>query len=502
MPPEDVARSAARGPEQRAGTAGRQPTGGRRAGPSSASRGACVCHPRRVLERADKQLEPPPPGVPATDSPETDEHLARRLEVVRLVIAGAVALLAIIVVGTLLDGQVTWLDVLGAALVIVLGCGLLVHDRLSAVLADRRRSREQGMARILQGLSRSMSPDAVVEAIVAELRSTSGADHVVVARVRRPDHVVEVTLVAARANVPPSRTWLRPEVPELSSDRPTPGGPAAAAPPELATARELATATEPAAAWEPGAAPEPALDMPATPARIAAEEIARRVRSAYGLPYTLTTPLVAERRFLGALILSRRTREPWAEPERRLLDWAAQEVAAAFARAYTLEDAERGANLDALTGLPNRRYFDELLAIMGPRRRDSDSLGIMMIDIDHFKRLNDRYGHARGDEVLREVASAIAATLRAEDTPVRYGGEEFAVILRRASAPQAREAAERVRAAVAGLPRDRLGLDAPATVSVGVAVAAEDEEVGAVIGRADSALYTAKRRGRDRVEVG
>ena len=459
-----------------------------------------------MLERADKQLEPPPPGVPATDSPETDEHLARRLEVVRLVIAGAVALLAIIVVGTLLDGQVTWLDVLGAALVIVLGCGLLVHDRLSAVLADRRRSREQGMARILQGLSRSMSPDAVVEAIVAELRSTSGADHVVVARVRRPDHVVEVTLVAARANVPPSRTWLRPEVPELSSDRPTPGGPAGAAStePRQPGARGLGARDlrSPGRPRSPAAASEPTLDMPATPARIAAEEIARRVRSAYGLPYTLTTPLVAERRFLGALILSRRTREPWAEPERRLLDWAAQEVAAAFARAYALEDAERGANLDALTGLPNRRYFDELLAIMGPRRRDSDSLGIMMIDIDHFKRLNDRYGHARGTWCSGRWRPPSPTTLRAEDTPVRYGGEEFAVILRRASAPQAREAAERVRAAVAGLPRDRLGLDAPVTVSVGVAVAAEDEEVGAVIGRADSALYTAKRRGRDRVEVG
>ena len=138
---------------------------------------------------------------------------------------------------------------------------------------------------------------------------------------------------------------------------------------------------------------------------------------------------------------------------------------------------------------------------MGPRRRDTDSLGIMMIDIDHFKRLNDRYGHAQGDVVLKEVGTAIAMTLRAEDTPVRYGGEEFAVILRRASAPQASEAAERVRAAVAGLSIARLGLEAPVTVSVGVAIAAEDEEVSVVIGRADQALYRAKRRGRDRVEV-
>ena len=464
-----------------------------------------------MLDRADKSLAPAPTGVPDIEVPETDEHVTRRLEVVRLVISGAVALLALSVVAALLDGSVTWVDVLDAGLVMVLGSGLLIHDRLTAMLAERRHSRELGMTRILQGLSRSMSPDSVVEAIVAELRSTSGADHVVVARVRRPDHVVEVTLVTARANVPPSRTWLRPEVPELSSDAPA----IVVEPRAVAAAGSVAprAAVPGARPVMPTGPPGPSLigldltstdddaSAPATPARIAAEEIARRVRSAYGLPYTLTAPLVAERRFLGALILSRRTREPWADPERRLLDWAAQEVAAAFSRAYTLEDAERGANLDALTGLPNRRYFDELLAIMGPRRRDTDSLGILMIDIDHFKRLNDRYGHAQGDVVLREVGGAIAMTLRAEDTPVRYGGEEFAVILRRASAPQANEAAERVRAAVSGLSIARLGIEAPVTVSVGVAIAAEDEEVTAVIGRADQALYRAKRRGRDRVEI-
>jgi len=272
---------------------------------------------------------------------------------------------------------------------------------------------------------------------------------------------------------------------------------------DAAVALGTSTAADPETAAEAPAREAPAREAPAreAPAREAAEEIARRVRAAYGLSYTLTAPLVADRRFLGALMLSRRTREPWADPERRLLDWAAQEVAAAFSRTYLLEDAERGANLDALTGLPNRRYFDELLAIMGPRRRDTDSLGIMMIDIDHFKRLNDRYGHAQGDVVLKAVATAIAMTLRAEDTPVRYGGEEFAVMLRRASAPQASEAAERVRAAVAGLSIARLGLDKPVTVSVGVAIAAEDEEVGVVIGRADQALYRAKRRGRDRVEL-
>ena len=327
-----------------------------------------MCHPRHVLDQAKPTVAPTLEEGRDAGTAETDEHLDRRQEVVRLVIAGAVALLAIAAVGALIDGLVTWVDVLQAALVMILGIGLLIHDRLAAMIAERRRSRESGMTRILQGLSRSMSPEAVVEAIVAELRSTSGADHVVVARLRRPDHVVEVTLVTARANVPPSRTWLRPDVPELSSDvvAPTPP-PVLVVPPHSSTP----DATQGRSTGSPSGNTEPTSQVddspsPATPARIAAEEIARRVRSAYGLPFTLTEPLVTERRFLGALILSRRTREPFADPERRLLGWAAREVAAAFSRAYTLEDAERGANLDPLTGLPNRRYFDELLAIMGP----------------------------------------------------------------------------------------------------------------------------------------
>jgi diguanylate cyclase (GGDEF)-like protein len=125
-----------------------------------------------------------------------------------------------------------------------------------------------------------------------------------------------------------------------------------------------------------------------------------------------------------------------------------------------------------------------------------------MVDIDRFKSLNDRHGHATGDAVLRAVGSSIATTIRAEDTPARYGGEEFAVILRRASAPQATEVAERIRRAVSSMPPDRLGVALPVTVSVGVAVATAGEEVGSVIDRADRALYRAKRAGRDRVEIG
>jgi GAF domain-containing protein len=229
------------------------------------------------------------------------------------------------------------------------------------------------MTRIVQGLSRSLSPESVAQAIMEELGSASGADHIAVARVRQTDQVVEVTLVAASPVVPPSQTVLRQEVGGLSTDTPQRGVPIEGG---------LITST--------GSGRTARLVSQA-----AADEIARRVRSAYGLPYTLAEPLVAERRFLGALILSKRTRESWSDADRRLLAWSAQEVAAAFARAYVLEEAERDANIDALTNLPNRRYFDELLAIMQPRRRINDSLGVLMLDIDHFKRINDRYAPAK-----------------------------------------------------------------------------------------------------------
>ena len=341
----------------------------------------------------------------------------------------------------------------------------------SAALTRNRLEREAAMRRIVSGLSRSLSPEAVVDTVISDLRSATDADHVVVARVRQPDGHVEVTLVAARADAPPSRTILRPD---LEGPSTIPGR----KPQELG---------------------EGAVDA-SDEATDAAEEIARLVRSAYGLPNTLATPLVAERRFLGALLLARRSRVAWTEGDRLLLSWAAVEVAAAFARAYALEAAERGARIDVLTGLPNRRYFDEALGMERPRRRTDDSLGILMIDIDHFKLLNDRFGHATGDRVLRAVAEAIALAVRTDDTPARYGGEEFAVLLRRTSAEQAVEVGERIRRAVMRLHPTSLGIELPVTVSVGVAVAAPQQPADArLVERADQALYRAKRQGRDRV---
>ncbi|MCI0343869.1 MAG: GGDEF domain-containing protein, partial [Chloroflexi bacterium] len=175
------------------------------------------------------------------------------------------------------------------------------------------------------------------------------------------------------------------------------------------------------------------------------------------------------------------------------------EAAVALERAYTVREAEARAATDPLTGLPNRRYFDEFCGLLARRRRAGDAVGVLMIDIDRFKALNDRFGHAVGDEVLKAVAGAIATAVRDDDVPARVGGEEFAVLLRNPGDGVAAEVGERVRQSVGALDLRSHGVDR-VSVSVGVAVAqGADEAIGQIVDRADRALYRAKRTGRDRV---
>jgi diguanylate cyclase (GGDEF)-like protein len=434
-----------------------------------------LCHPREVT-MAKEQHVPPTPAAPDLEiAPETvaDAQLNGRLALARRVVAGSLVVLALVGAWYLNDDGLGLPDLLLWVALVTLVLALYVRHDAAAALTRNRLEREAGIRRIVTGLSRSVSPEAVVETVITDLRTATDADHVVVARVNPHDENVEVTLVAAQADAPPSRTILGPEL----------DGPAA-------------LAVEP-----PGEGTGESIPDPSEEAAAAAEEIARRVRSAYGLPSTLATPLVAERRFLGALLLARRGGAAWSDGDRRLLAWAANEVASAFARTYAMEAAERGAKIDVLTGLPNRRYFDEVLGIEGPRRRADDSLGILMIDIDHFKLINDRFGHGTGDQVLRGVARAITRAVRDEDTPARYGGEEFAVLLRRTDREQAVEVAERIRRAVLRLHPASLGITEPVTVSVGVAVSGPDggRQLDRLVERADGALYRAKRQGRDRV---
>lgn len=150
---------------------------------------------------------------------------------------------------------------------------------------------------------------------------------------------------------------------------------------------------------------------------------------------------------------------------------------------------------DPLTGLPNRRALDrhleEVLAAPGPP-------AVAMIDVDRFKQINDTTSHARGDEVLRGVATALRSSLRAPDLVARYGGDEFVVVLPDTAVADAAAALGRARAAVAELPAAQ---GCPVTLSVGVVAARGGEGPGDVLARADAAMYAAKRAGGDAVRT-
>lgn len=166
---------------------------------------------------------------------------------------------------------------------------------------------------------------------------------------------------------------------------------------------------------------------------------------------------------------------------------------------------ERAAMFDGLTGIHNRRWLDETLhRLVGRHRRDHGALSLSLIDIDHFKGFNDRYGHAAGDHVLTVVASVLASNLRPTDLVARFGGEEFVIIFPETDLAQATRAADRVRLAVASevlaMP-DGAPLP-PVTISMGVAQLAPGQTVPDFLKTADLAMYRAKQSGRNRVVVG
>ncbi len=597
-------------------------------------------------------------------SPRSKDPQNRRIRRTWWFLAGSFFAVGVLTAFRLVLGSSSSMDWVTAALVVLLGLAALRNRHAVIELEDGRWLEIESFARILRGLSRSVSPDAIVDAIVEELGGAAGADHTVVVRLRADSLTLEATLVSTRPGVPSSTTILpisdledrgnsrsadpdsvgipiRPEprsfpitdwrpvlgrhqglsrrrefgrheaVANLDADEfeewnvppeflaepagtldreaasaghgahareggavraagasarsggPTAGGSGrgediaamtsrGGAPPTNLSPMESPVAVDPgpesmsrsgtadgrgfeASPMEgdrtSGAVASSASKVGAraasggsirgfyragtgrrpgpgwrgrsggggdAPTRIA-EHLAERVRGIYGLKHTVAAPLRTPAGVVGAIVLSRRTADPWSPASLRILAGAAEEASLALARAYSLREAETRASTDALTGLPNRRYFDEFCGLLARRRRTDDAVGVLMIDIDHFKRVNDRYGHPVGDQVLRAVAGAISSAVRDDDVPARFGGEEFAVLLRNPSAAMAREVGERVRAAVAGLDLRALGPDR-ITVSVGVAVAREpDQPISELIDQADHALYRAKRMGRDRV---
>ena len=397
---------------------------------------------------------------------------------------------------------------LSVATALLVGSAVL-NARASGMQVARRQAETESFSRILRALARSVSPDAVVEAIVHELGKAASADHVAVVRMRPGETVLDVTFVSMGPGTPTSNTVmpLQQLAPvETRRVRPLRHQPAASSPlaaGETAVWQEvrqqLGLATPGRRRNNPARARgEP--DQEEANAQEVADRIAYRLRDVYGLRNTLAAPLQVDQAIVGAIILSRRTDEAWPDATTRLLFSAANETSAALVRVYSIQAVESEARTDQLTQLPNRRYFDEYCTLLASRRRASDKVAILAVDVDHFKRVNDQYGHPVGDQVLRAIGNAIQVSVRDEDVPARYGGEEFVVLLRNPAAGVALEIGERIRQSVRELDLSHSGVSERITVSVGVATGrGAGEPIDAIVERADRALYAAKRAGRDRV---
>ena len=217
----------------------------------------------------------------------------------------------------------------------------------------------------------------------------------------------------------------------------------------------------------------------------------------------LSVPLRSKGRILGVMNFNRPRFDAFTVQEIRLAEAIAAQAALAIANARLYQQTLELSFTDPLTGVPNRRQlFMRLENELSRCMRFGDPLSLLMIDLDHFKRINDAHGHTVGDGVLRGVALALRRSVRKIDIVARYGGEEFCVVLPRVGKPEAVEVAEKLRRAVgaASMPGPDGQAPLSVTISLGVATLVVDaEDVAGLIDKADGALYEAKRLGRDRV---
>jgi diguanylate cyclase (GGDEF)-like protein len=233
----------------------------------------------------------------------------------------------------------------------------------------------------------------------------------------------------------------------------------------------------------------------------------------------IAVPVRFEEELLGVLTIESGTEDAFDDDDVRLLSTLGAQVAVCLHQARVFAESERMAVTDGLTGLYNHRYFHERLrGEMARCTRYGRPLSLVMVDLDDFKAINDRFGHLKGDEVLREVARRIKQNIRGSeaaggtkradvDIASRYGGEEFIIIMPEAAAAGAAIAAERLRAVfeaevgrTVGL-TDENGQAWKVTGSFGVAGFAPGLEPDSFIRRADEAVYEAKRAGKNRVLV-
>jgi diguanylate cyclase (GGDEF)-like protein len=158
---------------------------------------------------------------------------------------------------------------------------------------------------------------------------------------------------------------------------------------------------------------------------------------------------------------------------------------------------------DALTGVMNRRAIRDVLRKELARcRRERNTLGVILGDVDHFKKINDHYGHAAGDAVLVGIVQRITSVLRTYDALGRYGGEEFLIVAPNCDLAMAQKLAERIRTSIADEAMDLGDHTTAVTLSMGVTLGTADSDPEFLVAQADTAMYNAKRNGRNRVEIG
>ncbi len=213
---------------------------------------------------------------------------------------------------------------------------------------------------------------------------------------------------------------------------------------------------------------------------------------------TVCAPMIAMGGMIGVLQLS----APSAEPDNGLLTAVVERISVAIATIRLREELGEQATRDSMTGLFNRRFLNEYLELELLRAmRDGRPLTVMMLDVDHFKRFNDTFGHKAGDLVLQEVAATLRAQTRGSDIACRFGGEELVVVSPETSCDQAMPRAEQIRKAIEDL--IVIGEGQPLgkiTISIGVASAPENGyDATELLRAADEALYAAKQAGRNRV---
>jgi len=229
-------------------------------------------------------------------------------------------------------------------------------------------------------------------------------------------------------------------------------------------------------------------------------------RHAEGVKNTyLCVPILAQGEALGVVHFQATDESPTlADSELSFKTTFAEQVGLSIANIRLREALRAQSVKDPLTGLYNRRYLQETLEREIRRAaRAEQPLGILMLDLDHFKKFNDTYGHEAGDTILREVGAFLIKSIRVEDTVCRFGGEEFVIVLPTASAEASRARAERIRSKLRELTVLHQGLSmGKITISVGVAaLPANGTSAAELLAAADAALYRAKRAGRDQVMV-